>query len=821
MNKEVYMKVGARHIGQLGRELVTDYVTALTELVKNSYDADAEAVELRFENLKSNDGRIIILDTGNGISSDDIVNKWAVIGTNNKIRETHSNKYKRRYAGKKGIGRFAVERLAEHCTIISFTENERFEYFNNWNLYEGVNIPEFEQRCEILKFSNDISSAKYLKCAVEYLLLTDNVCKEDKEKIEEFLGKDELNFRMFMGNPLWIIALEEVILPIMEKYKNKEQMVQEICSKMTDQDCKRLDECYSTLAQVYINRKLKKPNVTGTMIILDHLRDQWTQKDIEKIIRELILLVAPSKSKDNNFHISITADEFKNIDRVELTNEVLDLAYAEVRAFFVDETLKDETVKKFVIEYKDINTNEFKPTVYKVDEPLICGNFNLHLYYFVRDQKYLTRGAINQSTARKILDTFCGVKIYRDGFRIRPYGDEGNDWLLLDSRKIKDTHGYLVGNNQLIGEVEVSQETNPLLVDSTNREAIIENESFLQLKEYVTKAIQIIQNVRYDRFKEEEKRNRNKQVKREQDIKRYRQQFNKALQKYIHQIKDEVSNGNTNNVSEISTQIFSIVDEERRKSDDFYNTTKNYYEHQLSSKEKDLSLYKNLASLGILAGTFGHETGDIFARIGNDIGFLNDFCGLKGIYNEVEPCFSRVTKDLNRVSSYSKLLLSFLKKNKREKIETFNWGTTTKALIELYRKILESFDIKLDVKDIKNIQSPIKMYQIDFESIIINLITNAFEAIKNKPDKRIKISIIGTAFGGTIVVEDSGNGIPDDKKEWIFKPFNTTKKEDGVGLGLTIINDIVEKYKGFIDVGVSKLGGARFTIKFFAEDLND
>lgn len=64
MNKEVFMQVGARHIGQLGRELVTDYVTALTELVKNSYDADAEAVEIRFENLKENDGRIIILDTG-------------------------------------------------------------------------------------------------------------------------------------------------------------------------------------------------------------------------------------------------------------------------------------------------------------------------------------------------------------------------------------------------------------------------------------------------------------------------------------------------------------------------------------------------------------------------------------------------------------------------------------------------------------------------------------------------------------------------------------------------------------------------------------
>ena len=64
MDREVSIKVNARHIGQLGRELVTDYVTALTELVKNSYDADSEVVEVTFENMISGQGKIIIADTG-------------------------------------------------------------------------------------------------------------------------------------------------------------------------------------------------------------------------------------------------------------------------------------------------------------------------------------------------------------------------------------------------------------------------------------------------------------------------------------------------------------------------------------------------------------------------------------------------------------------------------------------------------------------------------------------------------------------------------------------------------------------------------------
>lgn len=509
------MQVGARHIGQLGRELVTDYVTALTELVKNSYDADAEAVEIRFENLKENDGRIIILDTGNGITSNDIIKKWAVIGTNNKIKDSYSSKYKRRYAGKKGIGRFAVERLAEHCTIVSFTDNERFEYFNNWNLYEGINIPEFEQRCEILKYSDDISSAKYLKCVIEYLLLTDTVLQEDKSKLISFLGTNDINFKLFLGNALWLSSLERVVLPIMEKYKDNEQMVQEVGSVMSDNDTKKLESFYNSLKQVYKNRNIIKEHVTGTIMVLDHLRDQWNQTDIEKIIKELILLVAPSKTKDNNFKISISAEEFPNLERIELTNDVLDMAYAEVQAYFSDEEIDGTIKKQFVIQYKEFNSDKVKIKQEDVLTPFLCGDFNLHLNYFVRDAKYLKKGAINQSATRKILDTFCGVKIYRDGFRVRPYGDMGNDWLLLDSRKIKDTHGYLVGNNQLIGEVEVSQKNNPLLVDSTNREAIIENESFSQLKAYVLKAISLIQNVRYEEFKEQDKKNSEEQAKRD------------------------------------------------------------------------------------------------------------------------------------------------------------------------------------------------------------------------------------------------------------------------------------------------------------------
>ena len=108
------------------------------------------------------------------------------------------------------------------------------------------------------------------------------------------------------------------------------------------------------------------------------------------------------------------------------------------------------------------------------------------------------------------------------------------------------------------------------------------------------------------------------------------------------------------------------------------------------------------------------------------------------------------------------------------------------------------------------------MKQIDLESIVVNLLTNAFEALKGIDGERIiKISTYATDAEYKVVVEDSGTGVPEGLKEWIFVPFNTTKEEDGVGLGLTIVRDIIDGYSGKIVIDRSdKLGGARFTSVF-------
>lgn len=88
----------------LGRELITDRITALFELVKNCYDANAEVVTIDFININplTKDSKIVIRDNGIGMTFEDIRDKWMVIGTSSKRRNSKSPApYNRKVAGKK------------------------------------------------------------------------------------------------------------------------------------------------------------------------------------------------------------------------------------------------------------------------------------------------------------------------------------------------------------------------------------------------------------------------------------------------------------------------------------------------------------------------------------------------------------------------------------------------------------------------------------------------------------------------------------------------------------------------------------------------
>jgi HSP90 family molecular chaperone len=95
----------------LGRGLITDRITAIYELVKNCYDANATTVEVEFFHAqkRGSRSRIVIRDDGVGMSLADIRDKWLVVGTSSKRKTAFSPApFNRRYIGEKGVGRFAT-----------------------------------------------------------------------------------------------------------------------------------------------------------------------------------------------------------------------------------------------------------------------------------------------------------------------------------------------------------------------------------------------------------------------------------------------------------------------------------------------------------------------------------------------------------------------------------------------------------------------------------------------------------------------------------------------------------------------------------------
>ncbi len=811
--KKMHFKTNSRHISQLGRELVTDFVTALVELIKNSYDADAYGVKIILEKPNTPQSKIIVVDTGSGMTQEDFEKKWMVIGTNNKITSPYTPRGRKK-AGKKGIGRFSVERLAEKVQIYSFPSSESaYKVDINWNGFEEINISALLQRIGILKDHEESSAAKYISSQLDYFMVTEKVLQEDKEKIAKILGTKSFSYPMFYDFDI-LENIQNHVLPILKKYEDMELFVGDVSTSLSLVSPDNYPEPFDIMEEIYAKYDLPNPK-TGMLLIMEGLRDEWKQRDIDKLQKELRLLVAPDFIEKDPFKVELIAPDFQ-VEDIVLVNEILDLNYAKIDAEIFDNAQKcriyyfDKDGKEDLIE-EDYET------------PRLCGNIKTEIYFFLRDSANLSNAesGYNFRFAQRVLDTYCGIKIYRDNFRVKPYGDIGNDWLLLDQKKVKDTHGYLVGNNQVIGVVKIGDESNPLLIDATNREGIIENDAYSDMVGFLTQCTNLISDVRRKAYLAEQESER----KLEEEKRKIDSQFEQLKEMYkeddVAKQISELAIADSGIASEKIDEILkTYIDQSEKKKkgieqiheryDKHYSETQRIYQSKIDFQESELNLYKNLASLGMLTGSFGHETSDIVSRIQASMLIVKQYVDIGMDVNEINEVLSIINGDFERVFAYSKLIINFLRKRKRSIDTEICVHNVLSEVVGLYKTIVKSYGVSLDYHCDNTIAYKIK--QIDFESIVINMITNAFEQVKGRNNKEILISVTQSASHVIINFEDSGEGVPAGKEKEIFRPFVTTK-EDGIGLGLNIVKDIVEKYKGEISVKRSDtLLGAKFVV---------
>lgn len=147
MSGDLHFKTNIQLKSIIGKDLINDDNIAILELVKNSFDADAKKVFVKFINLKSNDdasvssfseetSRIIIQDDGLGMDISDITNKWLNIAYSEK--KSNNRQHKRMMAGAKGVGRFSCDRLGEYLNLYAKKSNSStyVQLKINWKLFE-------------------------------------------------------------------------------------------------------------------------------------------------------------------------------------------------------------------------------------------------------------------------------------------------------------------------------------------------------------------------------------------------------------------------------------------------------------------------------------------------------------------------------------------------------------------------------------------------------------------------------------------------------------------------------------------------------------
>ena len=124
-----------RIIGHLGNNSITSDSTALFELIKNSRDANASKVTIHFKDIGTQNAQIEVHDDGDGMSYEDVKEKWMVIGTDDRLRNNTTRNGKAVW-GEMGIGRLSCQKLGQKTVMTSVKNNRKTVIEFDWSRYE-------------------------------------------------------------------------------------------------------------------------------------------------------------------------------------------------------------------------------------------------------------------------------------------------------------------------------------------------------------------------------------------------------------------------------------------------------------------------------------------------------------------------------------------------------------------------------------------------------------------------------------------------------------------------------------------------------------
>lgn len=386
----------------IGKDLITDDNIAVLELVKNSFDAGSNEAKIIFKDIvtelstkeykKYNESKIILRDTGSGMSEYDLINKWLNIAYSEK--KSKKEEFNRQLAGNKGVGRFSCDRLGKSLVIYTKKNGEPL-------LKLSIDWTEFEKIDDIEKNIQDIDF------------------ELDEISIEQYVKETHL-----------------------------------------------------------------KGFEAGTTLFISNLREDWDLTKIQSLKRQLERFINPNQNFEaESFDVIIKADEFKKIEHglpeSEKINGVIKnriFNKLDFKATYIKANISEDG-KTITTVLRDRGNEIF---TLKEHNPFdLLKDIEANIYYL----NPYSKAYFKKQTGIRSVD-FGSIFLFINGFRIPPYGDQGNDWLGMELRKGQGYNRFL-GTREIIGRIEVNgvefdeDEDNFFII--SNRSGVDNNKHFEQL----------------------------------------------------------------------------------------------------------------------------------------------------------------------------------------------------------------------------------------------------------------------------------------------------------------------------------------------------
>lgn len=450
--EDVKIRPYARLLTMLGDQLIKNEQIAVIELIKNSYDAEAEWVKVSFLGFGPNyqvtsTSKIIIEDNGTGMTKEIIKRAWMNPATPNKfaksgeIRRSVNNK--RIIQGEKGIGRFAMLKLGRDITMTTRPTLSQMEYSVRFDLTSYDD--------NFLSYNNHDSDDIFL---------------------------DELEFSLNESYPTVFtgqtIVIDGVQYGGSHNTHGTRIEIANLRGKWSEKKISDILESFVRFTSIFDNTS-ENSNYTSDDEMRIAFFDDSGQKvnKVDAKIQLQNLLNQKTVFKITNGHYNSKTQTF---------------------SYFLNSMKRELSLSSNEIKGLRVFKNHFMGDVpHPVSD---FGNFDFDFYVFDFNAKGTSRYAL--SPAQKELVKRHRIYLLRDDIRVLPYGDPDDDWLQIDTGRGTISAGNFFSNDQVVGRIKISKAGNPHLRDKTNREGLIDEElytsdficiikaflSYLRLEEY-------------------------------------------------------------------------------------------------------------------------------------------------------------------------------------------------------------------------------------------------------------------------------------------------------------------------------------------------